>query len=106
MEIWIVKEILRFSYALDARERYEKKESKKDTTVLWRREKDNMTIEEALKTLNEKGIPAVVMVKANEGYSVIPMSKNIYTGIYLMQTHWNDKTIKKALIKLLKGELK
>ena len=63
-----------------------------------------MTIEEALKKLNDKGIPAVVMVKANEGYSIIPVTHEVYRTSFLLEYHYNDKTIKKALIKLLKRE--
>lgn len=62
-----------------------------------------MTTEEILKRLNDKGIKAIVMVKANKGYSVIPMAREIYSTFFILQKHWNDKTIKKALNKLLTG---
>ncbi len=63
-----------------------------------------MKMENILKQLNKKEIPAVVMMKANEGYSVVPMSKETYRTSFLMQDHCNGKTIKDALIKLLNKE--
>jgi len=63
-----------------------------------------MKIEDILKQLSNKGIPAVVMVIANEGYSVIPMSKEIYRTLFLMQEHWNGETIKDALLNLLNNK--
>jgi len=63
-----------------------------------------MTIEEILSGLNEQGVPAVVMVKANSGYSVVSLTKEEYSRVVLLKTHYNSKTIKKALIKLLEVE--
>jgi len=65
-----------------------------------------MTIEEILgKLYTEKNIMAVIMVKANVNYSVVPVSKKEYST-FILKDHINDKTIKKALTKLLKGGLK
>ena len=63
-----------------------------------------MKIEHLLKRLSKKGTKAVVMVVANEGYSVIPMSREIYKMFFLMQEHWNGETIKDALTNLLDKE--
>lgn len=63
-----------------------------------------MKIEHLLKRLSKKGTKAVVMVVANEGYSVIPMSREIYNTFFLMQEHWNAETIKDALTNLLDKE--
>lgn len=63
-----------------------------------------MKIEDILKQLNEKGMPAVVILKANEGYSAIPMSKYIYKTSFLLLKHYNDKTIEDALKQLLNEE--
>lgn len=63
-----------------------------------------MRIEDILKKLKEKEITGVVIVAANEGYSVIPMSKKTYWTTFLMQKHYNGETIKDALIKLLNKE--
>lgn len=63
-----------------------------------------MKAEDILKQLNQKGIPAIVMLKANEGYSVISMSKYIYRTSWLLRKHYNGETIEKALKKLLNEE--
>ena len=59
-----------------------------------------MKIEDIIDKLNKESIPAVVILKANEGYSVIPMSKEIYRETFLMANHWNGKTVEEALSKL------
>jgi len=65
-----------------------------------------MTIEEILRKLyTEKNIAAVMIVKANVDYSVVPLNKKEYLT-FILKDHINDKTIKKALTKLLKGGLK
>ena len=63
-----------------------------------------MTTEEILSGLNDQGVPAVVIIKANAGYSVVPLTKEEYSKSILVKKHYNDKTIKKALIKLLEME--
>jgi len=62
-----------------------------------------MTIEETLGRLNEKGISAVLILKANVGYSVLPLSKHHYTTKYLLRDHYNGETVIDALKELEKN---
>ena len=59
-----------------------------------------MTIEETLDKLSEKGISAIIILKANEGYSAIPMHKSAYTTHYLLRDHFNGRTVLDALKRL------
>ena len=61
---------------------------------------DCMSIEEILDRLNQKGIKAVLILKANEGYSAITISKHHYTAKYLLRDHFNGKTVLDALKRL------
>ena len=57
-----------------------------------------MTIEEILDNLNKSGISAVLILKANEGYSVLPVSKPKYRNYFLMKDHFNGETVVEALL--------
>ena len=59
-----------------------------------------MSIEEMLDKLNKQGIPAVLILKANEGYSAIPIRKTVYTEDFLLQEHFNAETVLDAMKKL------
>lgn len=59
-----------------------------------------MTIEETLDNLNEKGVSAVLILKANEGYSAIPVYRPEYSSRYLLRNHLTGKTVLDALKKL------
>lgn len=56
-----------------------------------------MTIEEILDKLNKKGISAVIILKANEGYSVLPIQKTEYSDSFLLRKHFNGETVLEAL---------
>ena len=56
-----------------------------------------MTIEKTLDMLNKKGISAVIILKANEGYSVVPIQKTEYSDSFLLRKHFNGKTVLEAL---------
>ena len=62
-----------------------------------------MTIEEIIVKLKDQGIAAVMMIKANVDYSVVPLTREEY-NVLMLKEHYNDTTIKKALNKLLKRE--
>lgn len=63
-----------------------------------------MKIEDILTQLQKKGASAIAIMKANEGYSVVPVNKNIYRTVFLLEDHYNGETIEKALLKLLNKE--
>ena len=56
-----------------------------------------MNIEEILDKLKEKDIAAVIILKANEGYSVIPIQKTEYRDSFLLRKHFNGETVFEAL---------
>lgn len=66
-------------------------------------------IEDILKEIvaEKTGIVAVVMLKANKGYSVVPVSKTEYSERFLLDGHWNGATVLEALEDMwrdMKGE--
>jgi len=56
------------------------------------------SIEKILNVLSEKGMdPMVLIVKANEGYSAVHVSKEDYTLKLFMEPHYNAVSVLKAV---------
>ena len=65
-------------------------------------------IEDLLKELvSESGVVAVLILKANEGYSAVPVTQEEYKEHFLLNDHWNDDTVLEAIEDMrrdMKGE--
>ena len=56
------------------------------------------SIEKILNDLSEKGMdPMILIVKANEGYSAVHFSKEDYSPKLLMEPHYNEVNVLKAV---------
>lgn len=64
-----------------------------------------MEIEKILNNLIAKGIAGVFILKANKGYSAVPITREEYSNFILLKEHWNGETVQKALEKLNQGNL-
>jgi len=61
-----------------------------------------MKIEKILDKIADKSHPAVIVVmKANKGYSVIPIDKEFYAEHFILKEHYNGPSVIAACKELL-----
>lgn len=58
-----------------------------------------MKIEKALKKLaeNDSSCPALVILKANNGFSVVPLDQKFYAEHIILREHYNGPSVLAAL---------
>ena len=55
--------------------------------------------EDVLINMDSKKTAGLLVVKANDGFSVIEVSHDTYSDLYIMDEHYNGQTIKLAIEK-------